>query len=129
MHWILNDTAWTFSTDSIIYPAISGNYSVYSFNENCYSDTSEIYIHISTIINKNDLVFEIYPNPFNEYISVKSSKSKINFIEISDATGKYIQVYKPTEDGVIHTRQFSPGLYIFKVRTPESNYTFKSIKY
>lgn len=99
------------SSNSTDYPVSSGAYQP-SLNNSTDGVITKINITktVSTIIEENflDPIVEIYPNPFNDYLYIKSKKPLI--IEVKTLLGETI--YRRTNDDYISTKDLSPGVYI-----------------
>lgn len=71
--------------------------------------------NLSTVIENKYLesTIEIYPNPFSDYLFIKSKKPLL--IEIKTLLGETI--YSRTNDDYISTKDLSPGVYIVTVNS------------
>ena len=68
----------------------------------------------------------IYPNPFNDYITIILDNQKVSEISITENTGKIIKSFTTKESEVtIKTDDLLPGFYILKIKNGNS---IKSIK-
>ena len=70
----------------------------------------------------------IYPNPANDYITIKTNSNKKQVITITDITGKII--YTTTilsEKTIINTKDFSQGVYAVQVQAGDAVETRKVI--
>jgi hypothetical protein len=57
--------------------------------------------------------FEIYPNPTNSIVRVKTNTNKFEGVVLKDLYGKQIQIYSK-EDAVIDLQFLSSGIYFFQ---------------
>jgi hypothetical protein len=76
--------------------------------------------------------FDIYPNPAENYTTIKSARSPILTVDLYDAAGKRIQSIQ--SDGSRHTLQLnttelSNGVYIIRVKTALGVYRQKLFKH
>lgn len=82
--------------------------------------------------HKNAIVKpRIYPNPFNNEITIEFNNSLIkNYsINVFDVYGKSVQTLKQLEKGnSINLKSLSKGIYIIEIKTPDYIYTEKAIK-
>ncbi len=70
----------------------------------------------------------IYPNPSDQFVSVKSSENIIiQKIKIFDSRGKLIRVFDKNLDHV-SIRNFSSGLYFFKITTDKGSIIKKVLR-
>ena len=71
--------------------------------------------NLSTVIENKYLesTIEIYPNPFSDYLFIKSKKTLL--IEVKTLLGETI--YRRTNDDYISTKELSPGVYIVTVNS------------
>jgi PKD repeat protein len=73
----------------------------------------------------------VYPNPFNDNITIKSGTSLSNStIELFDVRGKLVKTYKRDLIGntVINTSDMKQGMYLLKVRNNGYSKTFRIVK-
>jgi hypothetical protein len=61
----------------------------------------------------------VYPNPVNDFLTVKSPGNDFTTIELSESTGQvvYLNTRLKTPFLTINTSSFQPGLYILRVST------------
>ena len=73
-----------------------------------------------------DLFFEIFPNPANDYLNIKTDLMLNNFsLKITDLNGKLI-LKEDKAGGVVNLANFQNGLYILALEN-ENNRFFKKI--
>ncbi|MDR2009041.1 MAG: T9SS type A sorting domain-containing protein [Bacteroidales bacterium] len=90
------------------------DYGITVYNENGIDDTSDIFEIIST----SGSLIEIYPNPSNSVIEVRSSENiTISAIEIRDIYGHIIENKNINSSGYkTDISHLSPGIYFIKTR-------------
>lgn len=70
--------------------------------------------------NQNELDLDIYPNPANEYVTVRSRSGKIQEIRLMDITGKTVRLLEERTDEVrVNLEDLRAGVYLISVRTEE----------
>jgi hypothetical protein len=102
------------------YTAIqNGSYAVIINNGIC-SDTSEC-INITNVALYNSIQntgIELYPNPANDFVLVKSEKQTMETIEVIDITGKTLKEFKIQDSEFkIQIEDLPRGIYTLKVLT------------
>lgn len=72
----------------------------------------------------------IYPNPANDFITIKTSDIKSgSILTIYDVTGQALQVIRPESDQtMIDIRNLASGIYFMKLLNDSENIFFKFIK-
>jgi len=75
-------------------------------------------------INKSSL--SVYPNPTSDFLTI--SGSKLESVEIYDATGKRIKSGIVEADNRLDVRNLSAGQYILKVKSENATTSHKFIK-
>lgn len=100
-------------------------------NSNNCSDTNSINVHVTVGINnlleKNTI--EIYPNPFNEKLTIRSSLLHVNSIKIYDLMGKLI--FKQDiniKEVTIDLAALSNGMYLLEAEINTGIGLFKILK-
>ncbi|MBK6986626.1 MAG: SBBP repeat-containing protein [Bacteroidetes bacterium] len=99
------------SSNSTDYPVSSGaNQPLLNNSTDGVITKLTITKNLSTVIENKYLesTIEIYPNPFSDYLFIKSKKPLL--IEIKTLLGETI--YSRTNDDYISTKDLSPGVYI-----------------
>lgn len=70
-----------------------------------------------------------YPNPFNKFITIKSSSGEAGRIEIIDYAGRTLRVYQFVNGkATLNTAELSNGFYYLKVHSGNSIQVLKAIK-
>lgn len=104
------------SSNSTDYPVSSGAYQLL-LNNSTDGVITKLHItkNITDVIEDKFLesIIQIYPNPFNDYLFIKSSKSLL--IEIKTLLGETI--YSGTTENYISTKHLLPGVYIVSVNS------------
>jgi hypothetical protein len=89
-------------------------------------DTDTIEDNVATYLQRN--IF-LYPNPANDYITVQSSKVKVQSIEVIDVYGKVINTVNVTDNpALISVRGLANGMYFVRVTTDEGTVTKTFVK-
>ena len=96
-----------------------------------YSDVSVIRREKS-----KSLVYPVYPNPFNEKmtVTIESTSNKLVELYLSDVSGKIIKRMSPVLTTGINTieleqlNNLSPGIYILKIKNDEVNNSVRLFK-
>jgi len=131
-HYLWN----TSDTTSTIDVSVPGTYSVTVTKNGC-SSTGAITITVITGINPLATYnIQVYPNPFDNYISISCElqKSEKLAVEIYDDNGKVIRQWiNETSTGLNYTNEFNTsdmlkGAYILRIITSEGIFAIKIIK-
>ena len=77
----------------------------------------------------NEAGFEMYPNPVNDVLKLKS-ETLVKRVLIFDLIGKQMEIVKPADSGLISidVSNLKPGAYVIKVETDDEVRTAKFIK-
>jgi len=142
MTWYTPQETYTFSTPPAGYTLIPnltvGQFRIYNLNgagNTVAYDWGIDDINIShdnnTVLATEDFIkdksaeIQIYPNPTDKFINIKSSE-KVSNVEVIDATGRKM---KFTFDGdKIDVGNIPSGSYILNIKTENKNYSEKFIK-
>lgn len=124
---------WTQQTVTFS-PTVDGTY-YFGFNHFSPTQLADVSLgldsfNINGVLGVNDIEakkkeISIYPNPAKDFITIKSD-SKVNNIEIFDASGRKVQTI--LKDNKIDVRNLSSGNYIINVETKDGVSTEKFIK-
>lgn len=138
--WELNGTPlsqfnWPGANVKSIKPTTSGNYTVSTVQNGCYSLKSSYYFLVTDIINLSANEFiKLAPNPFNNQLNfdfLVKGYHKLNF-EVYDITSGAIVLAKQNLTPGIHIYlgQLTSGTYVIKVTSNDKkiSYQFKMIK-
>jgi len=111
-------------TWSVIWDAAANCASAYEFAENYYT-----YFNSTASVDENakDALAQIYPNPFDSSITIKSSH-KITEITIFDINGKKLYHQLKPDNSSIDLNTLDVGLYILKLKTKTSVFYKKILK-
>jgi photosystem II stability/assembly factor-like uncharacterized protein len=84
---------------------------------------------ILTESQKQDIGFDMYPNPANEKLTIKFEKITNPTIEIFDLQGKLIQRIKQIKKDrlILNTKNLKDGMYFLKLENNQSRQTKKLI--
>jgi len=91
---------------------------------------STVYEHclVNTVaLEENTLLenFSINPNPFSEYVTIKSNQPEIQIIQIQirNSTGQIVRTIDNVTSGeiIVSKDQLKPGLYFFQLLDSERN--------
>ncbi len=103
----------------------SGNSDIYLIKTN-----ENGFVRINEILNKEES-FQIYPNPFNEFINIRTGKKDIS-VKIYNMKGQLLSTYsvenRKNSIMEINTSKYPKGLYFIKVNTIDSYKITKIIK-
>lgn len=120
---IAGETSQTFS------PAQTGNYYVVITDGVCTDTSACVLVDFAGVVNNDFAGIKIYPNPMHNQLQIVNTNNKIESVEITSATGKVIySSAKASNEIKINTSRFSAGVYFVKLRTMNSEKTFKAIK-
>ncbi len=92
-------------------------------------DTSTAHNYTATINYTNDWMYELYPNPATDFITVKTNH-EISKAEIFDPLGRklYSHVVNEKKEFQFNTSQLSPALYVIKLTGAKGNCSIKFVK-
>jgi len=82
-------------------------------------------VGIEELINKNKVI--CFPNPTNNYLSIKLENSEVRNYEIFDVSGRIISKGILTNE-TISVENFHSGIYLINFETESGNYFAKFIK-
>lgn len=111
-------------------PDESGNYSIDITNEyGCTSDSENLYFGITGLEELNDEI-TLFPNPFNEIISISNETGLLEFVKIYDMQGVLINEYYNIKDKFINMYLSSSpkGIYLINIRKDGKMITRKVMK-
>ena len=101
-------------------PTSNGDYYVVSTINGCTSDISNSIHFITTGIDPTELYksIKIYPNPFNNDLVVefKGNTQKLDF-EILNDIGQIVFNGSSIEKTIVQTTNFTPGVYLVKLKS------------
>ena len=91
-----------------------------------FENDSNSILGINELINIPD--FAVFPNPFSNKLSIESSISIIQSIEIIDILGNTLVTLKPNNSNTsIDTTQLSQGVYLLKIQSNNKQFVVKRI--
>jgi spore coat protein U-like protein len=79
------------------------------------------FVVLSTEKIDNDVT--IYPNPANEFVTIKATQNKLVQYQIYNALGSTIAAGNFNSTAKIETKSFPAGIYFIKIRTQDSEVT------
>lgn len=81
-------------------------------------------------VNASDLNIDIFPNPVNDYFTVRSSKEPMQSIKVMDISGRVVatQALNDTKEGIIQLDAIPAGMYFLKIETAAGIASAKIIK-
>ncbi len=110
--WYLNGTLIENATDIAFEPTEAGDYTVEVFDSNGCSSISEPYTWITVGIAERELGLEIYPVPFSNELTIRSTE-RIDQVTVLDASGRVILTNTPaTKSTQILGANWAKGVYI-----------------
>lgn len=74
-----------------------------------------------------DELFHMYPNPVNDYLSIKNTRHKIGKVEIFDATGRSV-LNRSEIPSLIDVSGFPEGIYFIRIAGTDFYQSFKFSK-
>jgi hypothetical protein len=136
IQWYNNNTIIPNQTNTTYRPLTSGEYYVKIFDNVCYSEKSNSinYVYSNTLINKNQTIMSIFPNPVNNIFTINSNiDSKSVSIIIFDSRGKKIKQLELLEVNKnwsenIEMADYASGVYFVKIITDKRSFEYKIIK-
>ena len=109
--WYLNGNPIENANDLSFEPSQTGDYTVEIFDENGCSSISDPYAWIAVGIDEFEAGIGVYPNPFDDVISIES-KEVVNQVEVMDSRGKLIMQFQPNRNNfLINAADWSTGVY------------------
>ena len=136
---LFTPTASEWRNDTVDLSAIIGLPSVDIYFENrsgfgnvIYIDNINIFEYINTGIGEHQLEnVSLYPNPFENTLTILSNNAQIDYIEIYDAIGKRVfeeQVITGVKNHTINLEHLMQGFYLVKVLAGDEIITKNLIK-
>ncbi len=111
-------------------PDESGNYSIDITNEyGCSSGSENLYFGITGLKELNDEI-TLFPNPFNDILSISNETGLMEFVKIYDMEGTLINEYYNIKDKFIkiYLSGSPKGIYLINIRKDGKMITRKVIK-
>ena len=117
------------ANDSLFEPSFPGEYSVVVTDDlNCIGESSVYKIEVLEMINWYIDEVNIFPNPFNNSLTISlDSKYKISW-EISDVRGRAIISGNDSNTWEINTSKLLKGIYFLRLKNDENEVIYKIIK-
>ena len=79
-------------------------------------------------VNKENALIDMYPNPCNEVLYVKTTNAIIQEVTVYNVLGKAVNIIKLEKDNRIDTSQLTTGVYFLIVKTDRGVITKKIVK-
>lgn len=117
-------------TGPFLVPNQVGNYSIAITNEyGCTSDSEILFFGITGLEEWNDEI-TLFPNPFNDFISVSNSDGFLEFVKIYDTQGTLINEYYNIKDKLmdLHLSASPKGIYLITIGKDGKMITRKVMK-
>ena len=94
----------------------SGNYTVEVTDfQGCSNLSSQVYVSITGISESNANQLSLSPNPGSDYVKIESSETNY-YLKVTDISGKVIiEKFLDTGNEIIHTSEWSNGMYLFSI--------------
>ncbi|MCH2230432.1 MAG: T9SS type A sorting domain-containing protein [Crocinitomicaceae bacterium] len=133
-HHIIGDTSYVSSPTSYTWNnelySTSGIYSSsYPIPNGC---DSTIYLNLSITASIGDINKEgilVFPNPTNDNININHGQALIKNLSLINAFGKEVEIETVFNNGISQIKlNCPPGIYLLKVTTESSEFTYKIIK-
>jgi len=130
--WYLNGELLLNETDSVHYFSANGSYYVSATDENgCTGISNTIVVTATSIQKKVQATFEVFPNPFFDYIFIQNKTANtFGLYRIFSITGQLVT------SGVIHdsnmkinTSELKSGIYNLNIWLNEKTENFRVVKY
>lgn len=119
--WYLNGQPIQGASAQSYIPVMDGDYTVEIFDTNGCSSLSDVFaVDFVAIEDIEGLsVFEVYPNPFNGYLTVQleSTQSTQLQLELVNITGQvlFTQFVNSNDNAVLDLRDLSAGMYFIRL--------------
>jgi hypothetical protein len=121
IQWYFNGEPIDGANDIAYQAEETGSYSVvYSYDFGCVAEsTSEIEdVIVIGLDEQLNQIFELYPNPADDFVWINGLKGNSQLLEVFDITGALIhQSQFVTNSYSIPVNDFSPGSYIVRIKT------------
>jgi len=132
--WFFGDSLIEGATSDIYVARKSGYYSVLETDSNgCKSQSTATYIVAAGIQELPEGIgVNVYPNPFGNYIFIRTNNTGILDVEVYDVLGRTMLQAKPlsglAEPIMVNTSGLPEGVYLVKVNSIGSQKTWSVIK-
>ncbi len=128
--WYRNDLSLN-TTGQYLKPSISGFYHITIINEyGCTTESDPVNFGITSVSDHDEHVFQVYPVPFDNNLTVKSLNEDILDIQILDINGKMVcnPLILHTKECQIDMAGIAKGMYILRISTKNKEYLKKITK-
>ena len=121
--WINGSTNQTFTATQ------NGSYAVIVEENGCADTSACLAISSVGLIEMNVKNFTIYPNPFNEFLTISNTPGLLTKITLFTLEGKQLQSVESTsEKTILLTDELSPGTYILLIDNEIGQFRQKLVK-
>jgi uncharacterized delta-60 repeat protein len=113
-------------------PVIGGTFTVSVTVGSCTQSSDDYDYFVTSVVPREMNATRIYPNPFSERISVRSSQDLSgSVITLYSVTGIVLQQAQGVKEGdaILDVRHLSAGAYILSVESPKGRINVKLIKH
>jgi len=118
--WYLNGVPIGNATDATYEPTEAGDYTVEVFDENGCSSVSEPYTWITVGIAEREIELEIYPVPFSNELTIRSSEV-IDQVTVLDASSRVILTDEPAATStLVSGSNWAKGVYVIDLLIGDS---------
>lgn len=128
--WFHNGIALSAQTQRIK-ASKSGEYSVVALNENCASDTSNIFAFIvAGASTRGEDQIRIYPNPARDVVSIQSADDVIESASLYSLNSSelMLQIRPESNQCQMDLSLMTAGVYVINIQTSNSNFVIKIIR-
>jgi len=128
--WSTNDTV----TNINVTPSVTTTYSVYTTNNFGCENYKQITIFVALCTNVDEFAidkskFTIFPNPVNAELYIDVANANEYNLEIYNALGKLVlNLINCANRSKINIGSLGTGLYYYKVKIPQHEYTGKFVR-
>tara|TARA_Y100000813_G_scaffold108288_1_gene77455 strand:- start:1642 stop:8748 length:7107 start_codon:yes stop_codon:yes gene_type:complete len=117
------------AVDSIFEPSFIGEYYVEVTDKfNCIGESSSYNIEVLEMLNLEIKEFDVFPNPFNNFLNVSSGTNENIYWEVIDLRGKLLKYGNDYFIWKINTSELSNGIYYLKLMKNKKEFIYKIVK-
>ncbi|MBK8845680.1 MAG: T9SS type A sorting domain-containing protein [Bacteroidetes bacterium] len=126
--WFVVGDTTIYSTSQSFTPTVNGNYYVLINDSNGCQSPSNVVGFYTGIHSSDDHSISIFPNPFNEYITVSDNQNRMLTYTIYDVAGKQLQRGSGHSLILIDARKLAPGYYTIVIISPDKTKRIPLVK-